>query len=78
LRESCTDEVQALSVKTPEEKQRDLAAWHTEWERKWRHTIVLDETYAHDGQYAETIEDMSASAEAETDYWREANRILGS
>jgi hypothetical protein len=53
-------------VKTPEEKQRELAAWHTEWERKWRHTVVVDETYAHDGQYAETIADMSASAEAET------------
>ena len=64
-------------MKTPEEKQRELAAWHKDWERKWSHTVVVDEEYAPDGQYAETITDMSCSAEAEADYWREANRILG-
>jgi hypothetical protein len=62
-------------VKTPEQKQRELGAWHREWEEKWRHTIVVDETYAHDGQYAETIADMSASAEAEDDYWQGVRRI---
>ena len=68
------------SVKTPEEKQRELAAWHSEWERKWRHTIVVDEAWARNEptQYAETIADMSASAEAEAEYCREANRILNS
>ncbi len=65
-------------MKTPEQKLSEITAWHSKWERTWAHTVVVDEQCAHDGQYAETITDMSCSAEAEAEYWREVNRILGS
>lgn len=59
-------------------KLKMLAEWHREWAEKWQHTVVVDERYANNNpsQYSETIVDMSASEEAQDDYWRVASNIL--
>lgn len=59
-------------------KLKMLSEWHREWAEKWEHTVVVDERYANGegSQYSETIVDMSASQEAQDDYWRVASNIL--
>ena len=59
-------------------KLKMLSEWHREWAEKWEHTVVVDEQYANDesSQYSETIVDMSASQEAQDDYWQVASNIL--
>jgi len=63
---------------TAAEKLEALAEWHSEWQKKWLHTVTVDPVYSQNepSQYPETIVDMSASQEAQDDYWRVANRIL--
>lgn len=60
------------------EKLEALSAWHSEWQKKWLHTVRVDPEYSQNepSQYPETIVDMSASQEAQDEYWRVANRIL--
>lgn len=61
-----------------DKKLEALAAWHSEWQKKWAHTVTVDSRYSHNepSQYPETIVDMSASREAQDDYWQVATKIL--
>lgn len=64
---------------TPEEKSRAIREFHTQWAQRWSLTVIPDPEYAERKrtQYPETAVDLSASAEAEIDYWRGISRILG-
>lgn len=60
-------------------KMAALAEWHDEWQRRHVATVTVDPTYSSNdpSQYAETIVDMSASQQAEDEYWDKALAILG-
>lgn len=62
-----------------EDKIRAVAAWHEEWSRKWENSVTVDPLYAdnYPSQYAETIIDMSASEEAQNEYWSRVFKIMG-
>lgn len=63
---------------TPEEQSRAISRWHSEWASRWALTVVPDPEYANRErtQYPETAVDLSASQEAEDEYWRGVKRIL--
>lgn len=63
---------------TREEFLRRLSELHAEWEPEARKTVIVDPKYANNdpSQYAETITDISASPEADADYWRRAQALI--
>lgn len=62
-----------------EDKLRAVAEWHEKWARKWVDSVTVDPEYSGNtpSQYPETIVDMSASQEAQDEYWAEVFRIMG-
>lgn len=62
-----------------EEKAQAIAEWHKKWAKKWADSVEVDPLYTNNNpsQYPETIIDMSASQEAQDEYWDEVFRITG-
>lgn len=58
------------------ERLLELAAWQDEWTRKWAHTVP--EGVDGFDREPDSVVDMTASQEAQDNYWREASRILDS
>lgn len=61
-----------------DELSRAIGKWHSEWAAKWADTIEPDPEYADNNpsQYPEGAVHMSASVEAQDEYWAGVQRIL--
>jgi hypothetical protein len=63
---------------TPEQRQQALSDWHQEWQERHASTTPFrPEQHADDSDYNQHHVDFDADADAETEYWRRADEIMG-